>query len=106
MNKPRTLDELRENIRREIQVVTPELLAATFRNTQRRIQLCIDAQGGYFQHLLNGISYRRAFPAPPVTTAFHAGMTCNCKPTFSGATFEWDALYEVEQVGNMIVKGT
>jgi hypothetical protein len=20
-------------------------------------------------------------------------MTCRCKPTFSGATFEWDALY-------------
>jgi hypothetical protein len=52
MNKPRTLDELRENILREIQVVTPEVLAATFRNMQRRVQLCIDAQGGHFQHLL------------------------------------------------------
>jgi hypothetical protein len=52
MNKPRTLDELRENIRREIQVLTPEVLAATFRNTQRRVQLCIDAQRGHFQHLL------------------------------------------------------
>jgi hypothetical protein len=52
MNKPSTLDELRENIRREIQVVTPEVLAATFRNMQRRVQLCIDTQGGHFQHLL------------------------------------------------------
>jgi hypothetical protein len=52
MNKPRTLDELRENIRRQIQMVTPEVLAATFRNVQRRVQLRIDAQGGHFQHLL------------------------------------------------------
>jgi hypothetical protein len=52
MNKPRTLDELRENIRREIQVLTPEVLADTFRNMQRRVQLCIDAQGGHFQHPL------------------------------------------------------
>jgi hypothetical protein len=52
MNKPRTLDELRENIRREIQMVTTEVLAATIRNKQRRVQLCIDAQGGHFQHLL------------------------------------------------------
>jgi hypothetical protein len=52
MNKPRTLDELWENIRREIQMVTPEVLAATFGNMQRRVQLCIDAQGGHFQHLL------------------------------------------------------
>jgi hypothetical protein len=52
MNKPRTLDELRENIRREIQMVTPEVLAATSRHMQRRVQLCIDAQGGHFQHLL------------------------------------------------------
>jgi hypothetical protein len=38
-------------------------------------------------------TYRRTFPAPPVTTAFHTGMTCGCKPTFSEATFEWDTLY-------------
>jgi hypothetical protein len=52
MNKPRTLDELRENIWREIQAVTPEVLAASFRNVQRRVQLCIDAHGQHFQHLL------------------------------------------------------
>jgi hypothetical protein len=52
MNKPRTLDELRENIRREIQMVTPEVLAPTFRNMQRRVQLRIDTQGGHFRHLL------------------------------------------------------
>jgi hypothetical protein len=42
-------------------------------------------------------TYRRTFPAPPVATAFHTGMTCRCKPTFSGATFEWDALYFFSQ---------
>jgi hypothetical protein len=52
MNKPCTLDELRENIRREIKVVTPEVLAATLRNMQHSVQLCIDTQGGHFQHLL------------------------------------------------------
>jgi hypothetical protein len=52
MNKPRTLDELWEHIRREIQAVTPEVLAASFRNVQRRVQLCTDAQGRHFQHLL------------------------------------------------------
>jgi hypothetical protein len=35
----------------------------------------------------------RPFPAPPVATAFYTGMTCRCKPIFSGATFECDALY-------------
>jgi hypothetical protein len=27
-------------------------------------------------------TYRRTFPAPPVTTAFHTGMTCRCKSIF------------------------
>ncbi|KAJ4438327.1 hypothetical protein ANN_14269 [Periplaneta americana] len=52
MNKPRTLDELRENIRCEIQAVTPGVLADNFRNMQRLVQLCIKAQGEHFQHLL------------------------------------------------------
>jgi hypothetical protein len=39
-------------------------------------------------------TYRRTFPAPPVTTTLHTGMTCKCKPTFFGATFKWDALYK------------
>jgi hypothetical protein len=33
-------------------IMTPEVLAATFRNMQRRVQLSIDAQEGHFQHLL------------------------------------------------------
>jgi hypothetical protein len=32
MNKPGALEELWENVRREIQMVTPEVLAAIFRN--------------------------------------------------------------------------
>jgi hypothetical protein len=45
-------------------------------------------------------TYRRTFPAPPATSAFHTDMTCRCKPTFSRATFEWDALYYIIQGKN------
>jgi hypothetical protein len=87
MNKPYTLDELRENIRREIQVVTPEVLAATSRHIQCHVQLCTEAQGGHFQHLLW---------QPHFIQLWHANVLyfCSfCKWTFSGATCEWDALY-------------
>jgi hypothetical protein len=52
MNRPRTLEDLQENIQGDIQAVSPQVLFATFRNMQRRIQLCLDAQGGHFQHML------------------------------------------------------
>lgn len=44
MNKPYTFYELHENISREIMAVTAKIQAATFRNMQRRIQLCLEAQ--------------------------------------------------------------
>jgi hypothetical protein len=53
---------------------------------QRRVQLCIDAQGGHFQHL-----WQQHF-----IQVGHANVLyfCSfCKPSFSGATREWDALY-------------
>jgi hypothetical protein len=40
-------------------------------------------------------TYRSTFPAPPMTTSFHTGVACKYKPTFSGATFEWDAIQRV-----------
>jgi predicted nucleic acid-binding protein len=46
------LEDLRENIQREIQVVSPQVLAATFKNMQHHVQMCLDAQGGHFQHML------------------------------------------------------
>jgi hypothetical protein len=52
MNRPRTLEDLRENIQREVQAVSPQVLVATFGNMQRRVQLCLDAQGEHFQDIL------------------------------------------------------
>jgi hypothetical protein len=46
------LEDLQENMQREIQAVSCQVLAATFRNMQGRVQLCLDAQGGHFQHML------------------------------------------------------
>jgi hypothetical protein len=51
-NRPRTLQDLQNNIESEIQVITPETLHRTFRNMERRVQACLEAQGGHFQHLL------------------------------------------------------
>ena len=51
-NKPRTIDALKANITQEIQAVTPDVLARTFQNMARRVQSCLDANGGHFQHML------------------------------------------------------
>jgi hypothetical protein len=42
--RPRTLQDLRNNIESEIQAITSESL--------HRVQACLEAQGGHFQHLL------------------------------------------------------
>jgi hypothetical protein len=39
---------LRANIRREIETVTPDMLVKTFRNMERRVQACLDANGEHF----------------------------------------------------------
>jgi len=51
-NKPRTIDALKANITEEIQAVTADVLARTFQNIARRVQSCLDANGGHFQHML------------------------------------------------------
>jgi len=51
-NKPRTTDALKANIIEEIQAVTADVLARTFQNIARRVQSCLDANGGHFQHML------------------------------------------------------
>jgi len=51
-NKPRTIDALKANITEEIQAVTADVLARTFQNMARRVQSCLDANGGYLQHML------------------------------------------------------
>jgi len=50
--KPRTIQELENNIRREIAAISEDVLQATFVNTKRRVQLCLDSGGEHFQHLL------------------------------------------------------
>ena len=51
-NKPRTTDALKANITEGIQVVTAEVMARTFQNMARRVQSCLDANGGHFHHML------------------------------------------------------
>ena len=57
-NKPQTIDALKANITEEIQAVTTDVLARTFQNMARRVQSCLDANGGHFHHILwHHISY-------------------------------------------------
>ena len=51
-NKPRTIQELENNIRREIGAISEDVLQATFAYMKRRVQLCLDGGGEHFQHLL------------------------------------------------------
>jgi len=51
-NKPRTIDASKANITEKIQAVTADILARTFQNMARRVQSCLDANGGHFQHML------------------------------------------------------
>ena len=51
-NKPRTIQEMKNNIRREIAAISEDVLQATFANMKRRVQLCLDSGGEHFQHLL------------------------------------------------------
>ena len=50
--KPRTIDALKANITEEIQAVTADVLARTSQNMAGRVQSCLDANGGHFQHML------------------------------------------------------
>jgi len=50
--KPRAIQELKNNIRREIAAISEDVLQTTFANMKRRVQLCLDSGGEYFQHLL------------------------------------------------------
>jgi len=43
---------LKANIIEEIQAVTADVLAMTFQNMTRRVQSCLDANGGHSQQML------------------------------------------------------
>jgi len=51
-NKPRTIQGHENNIRREIAVISEDILQATFANMKHRVQLCLDSGGKHFQNLL------------------------------------------------------
>ena len=51
-NKPRTLQELQDEILRFTNSVTPDQLARVFDNMRRRVNECIRVGGAHFQHLL------------------------------------------------------
>lgn len=48
VNKPDTLEALKNNIRREVENISPEVLEKVMKNAIKRAHLCITAEG---QHL-------------------------------------------------------
>lgn len=51
-NNPRTIEDLKRNIENGIAEITVDTLNNVFRNMQRRVDACLEQQGGHFQHLL------------------------------------------------------
>jgi len=51
-NTPRTIEQLKDAIRQEIQAVNVDTLGKVFQNLEERIQVCLDVNGDQFQHRL------------------------------------------------------
>lgn len=51
-NPLHTLDELQVAIRHEIEIITPNELQNVFECMKRRVNLCLENEGGHFEHLL------------------------------------------------------
>jgi len=51
-NTPRTIEQLKDAIRQEIQAVNVDTLGKEFQNLQKRISVCFDVKGDQFQHRL------------------------------------------------------
>ena len=51
-NTPRTIEQLKDAIRQEIQAVKVDTLGKVFQNLEKRIQVCLDVKGDQFQHRL------------------------------------------------------
>ena len=52
VNKPRTLDELKANIRQEIAAISAETLVKTMENAAKRALLAMQAQGGHLRDII------------------------------------------------------
>jgi len=51
-NTPRTIEQLKNAIRQEIQAVNVDTLGKVFRDLEKRIPVCLDVKGDQFQHRL------------------------------------------------------
>ena len=51
-NTPRTIEQIKDVIRQEIQAVNFDTLGKVFQNLEKRIQVCLDVKGDQFQHRL------------------------------------------------------
>ena len=51
-NTPRTIEELKDAIRQEIQTVNVDTLGEVLQNLEEHIQVCLDVKGDQFQHRL------------------------------------------------------
>ena len=51
-NTPRTIEQLKDAIRQEIQAVKVDNLGKVFQNLKKRIQVCLDVEGDQFQQRL------------------------------------------------------
>ena len=50
--KPRSIADLKAKIESEILAIPADMLQRTFHNMERRVQVCLDAGGGHFKHML------------------------------------------------------
>ena len=51
-NTPRTIEQLKDAIRQEIQAVNVDTLGKVFQNLEKLIPVCLDGKGDQFQHRL------------------------------------------------------
>ena len=52
VNKPRTVEELKDNIREEIAAIPAEMLAKAMENAAKRAQYVINARGGHLRDII------------------------------------------------------
>jgi hypothetical protein len=51
-NKPRTIQDLRANITTEINIIDTGMLTRVSENMVKHVQMCLEEEGGHFQHLM------------------------------------------------------
>ena len=51
-NTLRTIEQLKDALRQEIEAINADTLGKVFQNLEKRIQACLDVKGDRFQHRL------------------------------------------------------